>query len=74
MLRFDFNIVFVPVKNLVIADHLSRPLLMAPDQQDKYLEEGVQAYVDVIFQDLPVTVQRLIEIKKVGQRKDELRV
>ena len=71
MLRFDFNIVYVPGKNLVIADTLSRAPLRAPDQHDKHLQEDVQAYVDAIFktfQKWPGTVE------KVGQRKDELRV
>ena len=55
MLRFDFNIVYVPGKNLVMADALSRAPLMAPGQHDNHVEEDVQAYVDVIFQDLPAT-------------------
>ena len=62
ILRFDFNIVCVPGKNLVIADALSRAPLMAPHQHDQHLEEDVQACVDVIFQDLPVTERRLEEI------------
>ena len=49
MLKFDFNIVYVPGKNLVIADALSRAPLMAPDQHDKHLKKDVQAYTDVIF-------------------------
>ena len=55
MLIFDFNIVYVTRKKLVIADALFRPPLMAPDQHDKHLEEDVQAYVDVIFQDLAIS-------------------
>ena len=49
MLRFNLNIVYVPEKNLVTADALSKAPLMATDQHNKHLEEDVQAYVDVIF-------------------------
>ena len=36
MLRFNFNIVRVPGKNLLIADTLSRAPLMALDQHNKH--------------------------------------
>ena len=36
MLRFNFNIVYIPGKNLVIANALFRPPQMAPDQHDKH--------------------------------------
>ena len=36
---------------------------MEPDQHDKHLEEDVQAYMDVIFQDLLITKQTLKEIQ-----------
>ena len=71
MLRFNFNIVHVPGKNLVMADTLSRAPLMAPDQHNKQHEEDVQAYVDVIFQDIPVTEQRHEEIRR-AQENDPL--
>ena len=44
---------------------------MAPDQHDKHLEEAVQVYVDVIFQDLSVTEQRHEEIQR-AQENDTL--
>ena len=62
MLKFNFNIVYVPGKNLVIANALSRAPLMAPDQHNKHFEENVQAYVDVIVQDVLPTELRLEEI------------
>ena len=62
MLRFDFNIAYVPGKKLVIADTLSEAPLMAPDQHNKHLKEVVKAYVYVIFQDLPISERRLEEI------------
>ena len=35
MLRFDFDIKYIPGKNLVIADALSRATLMPLDQKDE---------------------------------------
>ena len=56
MLRFDFNIFYVPGKKLVIVDALSRTApLMATDQHNKHLDEVVQAFVDVIFQNLLIS-------------------
>ena len=40
-------------------------------QHDKHLEEDVQAYVDVIFRDLPITEQILEEIRS-AQENDPL--
>ena len=47
-----------------IADALSRAPLMAPDQHNRHFEGDVQAYVDVIFQDLPITERRLEKIRR----------
>ena len=49
-LRFDFNIVYIPGKNLVKADALSRAPLMASDQHDistsrKIFKLDFQAYM-----------------------------
>ena len=44
---------------------------MAPDQHDKHFEEDVQAYVDVIVQDLLATKWRLEEIQR-AQENDPL--
>ena len=59
-------------ENLVIGDTLSRAPLTALNQHDKHLEEDVEAYVDVIFQDLSVIKRRLKEILR-SQVNDPLR-
>ena len=38
--------------------------LMPPDQLDEKFNDKVQAYVDMIVQDLPVNEQRLVEIQR----------
>ena len=55
MLRFAFNIVYVQGKNLIIADAPYTVPQMALDQHEKYLEEDVQPYMDVIVQALSAT-------------------
>ena len=69
MLRFAFNIVYVVDENLVIADTISRAPLMAPDQHDQHFEEDVDVYMEVIFQGLPATEQRLEEIRFAQENK-----
>ena len=71
MLRFDLNIVHMLGKKLVIADTLSRAPLMTSDQHNKQFKEDVQAYVDVIVQDLPATERRLEYIRR-AQKNDPL--
>ena len=58
MLRFDFTIVYIPGKNLMIADALSRALLRKPDENDRLVQEETKAYVDSVIQDLPATELR----------------
>ena len=48
MLRFDFNIVYILGKNLVIADSFSKAPLMLLNQHDKHIEEDVQACNDIL--------------------------
>ena len=45
MVRFDSDITYVPGKNLVIVDALSRAPQMPLDQNDEQLEDKIQAYV-----------------------------
>ena len=59
------------VKNLFIAGTLSRVPPMALDQHDKHFDKDVQAYVDVILQDLLDIEWRLEEIR-LAQENDPL--
>ena len=68
MLRFDFTIVYIPGKNLVIADALSRAPLSKPDENDRLFQEETKAYVDSVIQDLPATEHRLEEIRTSQER------
>ena len=49
MLRFDFDIIYVPGKNLIIAFTLSRAPLMPMDQLNEQLDDKIQAYMDMII-------------------------
>ena len=61
LMRYDYNIVHVPGKELIIADALSRAPRVSTDGGD--LEQEVDAYVNLILETLPATERRLQEIK-----------
>ncbi|KAK7930380.1 hypothetical protein WMY93_006775 [Mugilogobius chulae] len=66
LLRFSFNIIHVPGKNLVTADALSRaPLAGPPSAGDLQLEKEVEVFVDCVVSHLPATDKRLEEIKYI---------
>ena len=44
MLWFDFTIVCIPGKSLVIADTLSRAPLLEPDEQDKLIRASASSF------------------------------
>ena len=60
-MRYYFDIVHVPGKQLIVADTLSRAPLAEADPGD--LEPETIAYVNVIMESLPATERRLFEIK-----------
>ena len=61
LMRYDYNIVHVPGKELIVADTLSRAPRVSTDGGD--LEQEVNAYVNLILETLPATERRLQEIK-----------
>jgi len=72
LLRYDYNIVHVPGKNLITADTLSRaPLSDTPSADDLQLEKDVQVFVDAVVSSLPAAETSLAEIKQ-AQQTDEM--
>ena len=63
LMKYSFNIVHVPGKNLNCADALSRAPNSDPTTMDCSLEEEGNLYVNYVFQTLPATGKRLEEIK-----------
>lgn len=64
LLRFNFNIIHVPGKNLITADALSRaPLPTAATEAEQDLERECKAYLDSIVESLPATPTKLEQIK-----------
>ena len=61
MMRYDYDVVHVPGKELNTADFLSR--LPLPETESDDLQDEVQAYIDLIFEHLPATEERLAEIQ-----------
>ncbi|KAJ7998092.1 hypothetical protein DPEC_G00218970 [Dallia pectoralis] len=71
LLRFYFNIIHVPGKNLITADALSRvPLPAAASEAEQDLERECNAYLDSIVESLPATPTKLEQIKS-AQASDE---
>ena len=70
MMRFSFSICHVPGKQLSTADALSRAPIMTTNSSDDLFHDEVEAYIQVVMQNLPATEKRLAEIQ-VHQERDE---
>ena len=62
LMRFSYEIYHVPGTQICTADTLSRPPVAEPDQVDKELQNEVNAFVDIVIENLPVTAGKLKEI------------
>ncbi|XP_051782102.1 uncharacterized protein K02A2.6-like [Erpetoichthys calabaricus] len=70
LLRFTFNIIHVPGKNLVTADALSRaPLPGPPSAGELQFEKEVEVFVDSLVICLPAS-DRKLETVKTAQKED----
>ena len=67
LMRFQFNIVHVPGKNLITADALSRAPADVSSVADSALEQEVDAFMAGVTDSLPATDQRLQEILTAQQ-------
>ena len=67
MMRFEFSISYVPGKELLTADALSRAPATDPAPADLLLQQEADAYVSMVLQGLPATEQRLLEIKQLQE-------
>ncbi|KAL2096766.1 hypothetical protein ACEWY4_005973 [Coilia grayii] len=71
LLRFNFNIIHVPGKNLITADTLSRtPLPATGTEVEHNLEKECQAYLDSVVDSLPATPTKLDQIKSALHSDD----
>ena len=67
LMRYQFNIVHVPGKNLITADALSQAPTDVSSVADSALEEEVTAFRVAVTDSLPATDQRLQEILTAQQ-------
>ena len=67
LMRYQFNIVHVPGKNLITADALSRVPADVSSVADSALEQEVDALMAAVTDSLPATDQRLQEILTAQQ-------
>lgn len=71
MMRFSYNIVHVPGKNLVTADALSRAPVGKPGKEDHEMEEECEMHVRSILEGFPTSDKKLKEIRE-QQDADEI--
>ena len=69
MMRYDYDVVHVPGKELNTADFLSRLPLLKTESDD--LQNEVQAYIDPILEHLPATEEWFAEIQR-HQEEDQI--
>ena len=63
LMRFSYDICYVPGTQICTANTLSRAPITEPDQVDEELQKEVNAFVDIVIENLPVTAGKLKEIK-----------
>ena len=68
MMRFNLTISHVPGKLIIIADTLSCAPVESPSNSDHELTIQPQAFVSLVLQCLPVSEQRIQQIKESQQR------
>ena len=67
LMRYNATAVFVPGKQHLVPDFLSRHPLKKHDQLGAVMQEDVHGFCERVFNDLPATPQRLVEISKEQQ-------
>ena len=70
LMRYNYEVVHVPGKELYIADHLSRFPCGGPSSIDEQLAQDITANVCQVMASVPATDKRLEEIR-VHQHEDE---
>ena len=71
LMRFSYTISYVPGKQLVVADALSRAPLSSSTPSDDDFQAEVEMFVNAVIQSVPATEQRLKEIQET-QEADEI--
>ena len=73
MMRFNPTVQYVPGKEQVVSDALSRKPLNTTNADDIELSSEVQAYVDAVESGWPTSPGRLEEIRRATEDDRELR-
>ena len=71
MMRFDARTVYIPGKQQLTADTLSRAPVMMPGKGEAALVDEVETFASATTSNLPATNERLDEIRK-AQKSDEI--
>ena len=75
LLRFSYDVVYVPGKSQLVADALSRAPVIAPMDVDTIeLNEVIQEYSQSVLNSFPASKERLEEIRKKQEEDDTLKL
>ena len=64
LMRYSYDVVYTPGKNLTTADMLSRAPVGSPKEVDLQKESEAAVFVQLVIDSLPATPDRLAQIKK----------
>ena len=70
--RYDLDVSYVPGKQLVLPDTLSRATENTKFSEDKDLVQDIKLYVDTVIRYLPFSDDRLTEVKDATSTDNEL--
>ena len=70
-MRFSYTISYVPGKQLIVADALSRAPISSSTLSDDDFQAEVEMFVNTVIQSVPATERRLKEMKE-AQEADEI--
>ncbi len=73
LMRFEYKIVYVPGKNLLVADTLSRAPILSNSKLDEELKDETDAYVASVITNMPASERRLDEIRASLQQDEVCR-
>ncbi|GBN95674.1 hypothetical protein AVEN_186109-1 [Araneus ventricosus] len=68
MMRYSYQVQYIPGKYLVIADALSRSLVEG--RKDEENSDQITAYIQMVISTLPATDKRLSEISQAQQENE----
>ena len=70
LMRYNYNVQFLPGKEIYTADALSRSPVSEPSQEDESIQETAELFVEQVISHLPASDPRLEQIRRQQQDDD----